>query len=166
MARRASRHRSTQELKQKEGLATPALELLSIAAVLPVAGGDPELACALAGVAVSGDRARELADRARALHAELCAGEPAALDQLVRAGIARLAITAAVQPEQIAPGQRPHAAYALARLRESMGLTQAPRFTSIRLEVVGPDGDTLSIGPTNGARQADARPSEPEASGA
>lgn len=134
----------------------PALELLSLAAVLPVSGGNAELACALAGINAGG-RAEALVARAREVHADLSAGEPAALDQLVRAGIARLAITAAVQPDQIAPGQRPHAAYALARLRESMGLTQAPRFASIRLEVVGPEGEQLSIGPTN----ADARPPEP-----
>ncbi len=156
VARRASRHRATEKLREQEDLVTPALERLAIAAVLPLAGVDADLACALAGVRARGARAVELVEQARVTHRDLINGEPAALDQLVRAGIVRLASVAAVQPEAIAPGQRPQAAFVLARVRESMGLTQAPRFASIRLEVVGPDGETLSIGPTNGG------PTEPQ----
>lgn len=149
VARRASRHRATKALRATEDLSASALELLALAAVLPIAGPDADLACSFAGLRARGEEADKLVARAREVHRDLVDGDPAALDRIVRAGIVRLAMVAAVAPDQIAPGQRPQAAFVLGRLRESMGLTSAPRFASMRLEVTGPDGDVLVIEPTN-----------------
>lgn len=137
------------QLKAQEGVVAPAVELFRLAAVLPLAGLDADLACAYAGISARGSRAEQLVVQARAAHAELISGEPAALDRVMRAGILQLAIGAALQPEQIAPGQRPQAAFVLARLRESMGLTTAPRFATMTMTITGPDGAVVTIGPSN-----------------
>lgn len=149
VARRASRHRATKELAAAESSQRDASTLLALAAVLPIAGDDPDEACAWAGLQERGEAAAALVTRAKARHAELISGEPQALDRIVRASIIRLASVGAMSPEAIAPAQRPGAAFALGRLRETMGLSSLPRFSSIVLEVVGPAGERLVIGPTN-----------------
>lgn len=152
VARRASRHRATKELASAEASQRDASTLLALAAVLPIAGDDPDDACAWAGLPDRGKAAGLLVARAKARHAELISGEPQALDRIVRASIIRLASVGAMTPEAIAPAQRPGAAFALGRLRETMGLSSLPRFSTIVLEVTGPPGESLVIGPTNGPK--------------
>lgn len=153
VARRASRHRATKQLAAVEASQRDASVLLALAAVLPIAGGNPDEACAWAGLPERGAAAEALVARAQERHAELISGEPQALDRIVRASIIRLASVGAMTPEAIAPAQRPGAAFALGRLRETMGLSSLPRFSTIVLEVTGPPGETLVIGPTNGPKQ-------------
>lgn len=135
-----------------EAVVAGELELISLAAVIPLAGPDPERACALAGIRARGQAAIALVDLARVQYGALIDGDPAALDRVVRAGIVRMASVAAITPEAIAPGHRPQAAFVLGRLRESMGLTQAPRFSAMRIVINGPGGRAIEIGPTNGPK--------------
>ncbi len=117
------------------------------AAVLERGGGAPTRACALAGIATgSRAEAERLVAQARERHASLAEHDPAAIDLVLRTAILQLATASIVAPEAIAPAQRPVALHQIARVREAMGLTTAPRFTSITLELVTPDGTTETIG--------------------
>lgn len=148
-ARKASRLRETRELAIAQRIQRSEMELLSIAAVLGIAGDDPLSACSMAGIECEPDEAAELVALARSRHRELTQGQPQALDRLLKGGITRLVSTAALAPAEIAPGQRAGGAFALGRLRETLGLSDAPQFASIVLEIVGPEGERLVIGPTN-----------------
>ncbi len=145
--RKASRARTAASLREKEAASAPEAQLLSVAAVLALAGGDPTRACALAGIATgSRAEAERLVAQARERHASLAEHDPAAIDLVLRTAILQLATASIVAPEAIAPAQRPVALHQIARVREAMGLTTAPRFTSITLELVTPDGTTETIG--------------------
>lgn len=157
-ARKASRLRETRELAIVQGIYRGEMELLAIAATIAIAGDDPIAACSMAGVQFEPHEAAELVALAKARHAELISGEPQALDRLLKAGITRLAATAAMAPAEIAPGQRAGSAYALGRLRETLGLSSIPRFSSIVLEITGPAGERLTIGPTNAPKETHGAP--------
>lgn len=147
-ARKASRKRSTEELREREEAQRPLLDLIKIAAVLPFTP-DPVEACALVGLKCGVEEAEDYVQRARARYKELIDGNPQALDQIIRAGIIGFATTG-LQPEAVAPSQRAGAASLLAKTRESLGLTSQPRFAKIELTVLGPDGAVpIKIGPTN-----------------
>lgn len=144
--RKASRARTAASLRVKEEAAAPEAQLLSVAAVLALAGGDPTRACALAGIATgSRAEAERLVAQARERHPALSEHDPAAIDLVMRTAILQLATASIVAPEAIAPAQRPVAIHQLARVREAMGLTLAPRFTSITLELTDPSGQPVTI---------------------
>lgn len=150
--RKASRARLQTTLRAKEEAAAPEAQLLSVAAVLALAGGDPTRACALAGIAAgSRAEAERLVAQARERHPALSEHDPAAIDLVMRTAILQLATASIVAPEAIAPAQRPVAIHQLARVREAMGLTLAPRFTSITLELTDPTGQPVTITAPKGA---------------
>ncbi len=146
--RKASRARTASALRAKEATSAPEAQLLTVAVVLAMAGGDPERACTLAGIAVgSREEAARLVAQARERHPALVDHDSVGIDVLMRTAILQLAASCVLTPEAIAPAQRIAAMYQIARVRTEMGLNMAPRFTDITLELLGPDGEKVRIGP-------------------